>query len=102
MLSPATWWNDTFVNIPIAYGLASVVAWPWPKAFLAAFLVCYWGTNVLGGWLLLVSGRALLKNRITPQRQKLFVALTMLYCIVMSILILKGIAKPISMPPYES
>ena len=102
MLSPATWWNDAFVNIPIAYALASVVAWLWPKAFLAAFVVSYWGTNVLGSWMLLFSGRALLENRITPQRQKFFTALTILYCIVMSILILKDVAKPIPIPHHES
>src|SRR5438034_5637295 len=55
MLSPATWWNDAFVNIPIAYALASVAAWVWPKTFLAAFVVFYWATNVLGSWMLLVS-----------------------------------------------
>jgi hypothetical protein len=52
MLSPATWWDDAFVNIPIAYLLASLVAWAGPRTFLVAFIVFYWGTNLLGSWML--------------------------------------------------
>jgi len=102
LLSPVTWWNDAFVNIPIAYALASVMAWFWAKSFLAAFVIFYWATNVLGSWLLLISGRELIKSRITPKRERLFNILTVVYCIVMSILILKDIVKPIPVPHHEN
>ncbi len=48
MLSPLSWWNDLFVNVPLAAGAAWVVAWFHPPAFQAAAVVAYWMTNVLG------------------------------------------------------
>jgi hypothetical protein len=48
MLSPLSWWNDLFVNVPLAVGAASVVAWFHPPAFQAAAVTAYWLTNVLG------------------------------------------------------
>lgn len=101
MLSPLTWWNDAFVNIPIAYALASVVAWVWPKSFLVAFLVFYWATNFLGSWLLLLGGRELIKPAMRPARRWLLNLLITLYCIFMSVLILKDIVHPIPFPRHE-
>jgi hypothetical protein len=48
MLSPLSWWNDLFVNVPLAVGAASVVAWFCPPAFQVAAVTAYWMTNVLG------------------------------------------------------
>jgi hypothetical protein len=48
LLSPLSWWNDLFVNIPLAMGLAWLVALVWPAAFTGSFIVGYWLTNVLG------------------------------------------------------
>ncbi|MCX8108673.1 MAG: hypothetical protein N3G20_07715 [Verrucomicrobiae bacterium] len=48
LLSPLSWWNDLFVNIPIALGVAWVIGWIWPKAFTTVFVLAYWATNVLG------------------------------------------------------
>lgn len=48
LLSPLSWWNDLFVNVPIALGCAWVVGWVWPPAFPASFVGAYWLTNVLG------------------------------------------------------
>jgi hypothetical protein len=48
LLSPLSWWNDLFVNIPLALGVAWLVAWVWPPAFEASFIVAYWLTNVVG------------------------------------------------------
>ncbi len=101
MLSPATWWNDAFINIPIAYVFASLVAWLWPKAFLAAFVIFYWGTNVLGSWLLLKGGRELIGTALKPQRPWLPATLTITYCVVMSVLILKGMVRPLPVPHRE-
>lgn len=101
MLSPATWWNDVFVNIPIAYFLASIVAWVWPKAFLISFVVSYWGTNFLGSWMLYRGGKELIKPAVKPQRRWLIATATILYCVVMSILILKDVVHPIPPPHHE-
>ncbi|MGC8990103.1 MAG: hypothetical protein ACP5MD_08285, partial [Verrucomicrobiia bacterium] len=48
MLSPLSWWNDLFINVPLALGFAWLVSAVWPKAFTAAFVAGYWMTNVVG------------------------------------------------------
>jgi hypothetical protein len=101
MLSPATWWNDAFVNIPIAYFLASVVSWVWPESFRVGLIVFYVGTNILGSWLLYLGGRELIKPVIKPPRQWLQIVLIIIYCAAMSVLVLKDIVRPIP-PPHHA
>ncbi|MBI5445101.1 MAG: hypothetical protein HY900_28305 [Deltaproteobacteria bacterium] len=48
LLSPLSWWNDLFVNVPLAYVFASLVALLLPRAFGSALVVGYWATNVVG------------------------------------------------------
>ena len=48
MLSPLSWWNDAFVNLPLAAAFAWVVSAFYPPAFGTAVVVGYWLTNVLG------------------------------------------------------
>lgn len=48
MLSPLSWWNDLFVNIPLAYLFACVVNFIVPGYFLADMIIGYWLTNIAG------------------------------------------------------
>jgi hypothetical protein len=48
VLSPLSWWNDPFVNIPIAYGIAFLCGLVSRKLFTPAMVVGYWLTNVAG------------------------------------------------------
>src|SRR5262245_28413287 len=48
MLSPLSWWNDAFVNLPLALGFGWLVARFYKPAFEPAVIVGYWLTNVLG------------------------------------------------------
>lgn len=48
ILSPLSWWNDLYVNVPIAYGLAWLVSFLYRPAFLHAFIAFYWATNLWG------------------------------------------------------
>jgi hypothetical protein len=48
MLSPLSWWNDAFVNFPLALAFAWVVSLAYKPAFTAAWAVGYWITNILG------------------------------------------------------
>jgi hypothetical protein len=48
LLSPLSWWNDLFLNIPLAVGFAWLVALFYRPAFTPAVIVGYWLTNVLG------------------------------------------------------
>src|SRR3954469_20158144 len=48
MLSPLSWWNDLFVNVPLALAFAWLVSLVYHPAFEASLIVGYWLTNVLG------------------------------------------------------
>ena len=48
LLSPLSWWNDAFINLPLALGFGWLVARIFPRAFEPAVVVGYWLTNVLG------------------------------------------------------
>jgi hypothetical protein len=62
MLSPLSWWNDLFVNVPLAIGFGWLVALAHPPAFEPAVIVGYWLTNVLGFVLLHYGTRNMLKD----------------------------------------
>src|SRR5215471_9585945 len=48
MLSPLSWWNDLFVNVPLALAFAWIVSCFHRGAFTGSFILGYWLTNVLG------------------------------------------------------
>lgn len=48
MLSPLSWWNDAFVNLPLAVGFGWLVSLFYKPAFGAGVILGYWLTNVLG------------------------------------------------------
>lgn len=59
ILSPLSWWNDFFVNIPLAYVFAIFVTFILQPLFqfsVSGFVIFlgigYWLTNLLGFWLL--------------------------------------------------
>ena len=48
ILSPLSWWNDLYVNLPIAYGMAWTVSLIDSRLFAGALVVSYWATNIAG------------------------------------------------------
>lgn len=48
ILSPLSWWNDMFINFPLAYAGAWMVSLFYKSAFGASFVIFYWITNILG------------------------------------------------------
>lgn len=48
MLSPLSWWNDLFFNLPIAYLFGYAVGWAYPQAFIPAAIAGYWLSNIVG------------------------------------------------------
>src|ERR1035437_1864293 len=48
LLSPLSWWNDLYVNWPIAYGMAWAVSLIDKQIFAVALVVSYWITNIAG------------------------------------------------------
>ena len=56
VLSPLTFWNDVFVNLPLSYLIANIVVRFFPLDFLVTVLVSYWLTNALGVVMMVFSG----------------------------------------------
>jgi hypothetical protein len=48
MLSPLSWWNDLFVNLPLALAFAWLVSLVYKPAFEVSLIIGYWLTNIIG------------------------------------------------------
>jgi hypothetical protein len=98
MLSPLSWWNDLFVNVPLALGFAWVISLLDKRAFMPSLVVGYWLTNVLG-FILLHKGAQQVLSR-TPKaytRRDLLkdVSISLLYTLLIVLLVQFGVIKPI-------
>lgn len=61
-LSPLTWWNDIFFNLPIAYAFGYIFGLINRSFFLPATIIAYWLTNLLG-FILMQKGFVGLKRK---------------------------------------
>jgi len=100
LLSPLSWWNDLFINFPIAYLGACIVGLVYKKAFLAAFIVSYWLTNILGFILMQKGIEKFVKG--DKQKKKYSgrdlvrdILLSIVYTILIVMLVKLGVIKPI-------
>jgi len=48
LLSPLSWWNDVFINLPLAYAFAFLFGLLSRKLFLPVMVLGYWITNIAG------------------------------------------------------
>jgi hypothetical protein len=99
MLSPLSWWNDLFVNIPLAIAFAWVVSLVYKPAFTAALAVGYLLTNILGFILMHKGAQQMLTNqpRSYSRRDLLRdVAVSLAYTGLILALAKFGIIKPIT------
>jgi hypothetical protein len=97
MLSPLSWWNDAFVNLPLALAFGWLVALAYKPAFEPAVVVGYWLTNVLGFVLMHKGGQ----NILSPvegkySRRDLFrdVLVSLAYTLLIVALLKSGILQP--------
>ncbi|MFM1767697.1 MAG: hypothetical protein RJA22_226 [Verrucomicrobiota bacterium] len=98
LLSPLSWWNDLFVNVPLALGFAWLVALVYPPAFTAAAVVGYWLTNVLG-FVLMHRGLRQARARdgtAPPPRESLRrdLLISLAYTVLILILLKLGFVRP--------
>jgi len=75
ILSPASWWNDALVNIPLAMAMAVVLERLLGVPLDAGFVASYWATNVLGV-VLMALGYSGVKNG-RPRRRDVIVGLVL-------------------------
>lgn len=78
VLSPLTWWNDQFVNIPLSYLLANLLLSIFPLQFKWLVIISYYFTNLLGILFMYLGGR----NLIISFRDKVKALLIMLFFLV--------------------
>jgi len=99
LLSPLSWWNDLFVNVPLAVGLAWLAAWVHPPAFQPALVFAYWLTNVLGLVLMHLGVRRMATpdRKAARSRRELFttLAVSAAYTVLIVALARWGILKPL-------
>jgi len=101
MLSPLSWWNDAFINLPIALVFAWIVSAPFgeelkAKVFQAAVIVGYWLTNVLG-FVLLHKGVSQVISRDGPapaNNLRRDILISIAYTLLIVVLIRFGVLKP--------
>ena len=98
MLSPLSWWNDAFVNLPLALAFAWLISAFYKPAFAAAVILGYWLTNVLGFVLMHKGAQQMLSDKSQRySRRELVkdVLVSLAYTIVIVVLIKVGVLKPI-------
>jgi hypothetical protein len=96
LLSPLSWWNDPFVNIPLAYLFALLCGLVDPRAFSPAMIAAYWGTNVAGLVLLHRGTHGFLEPRAgKPARAELAmdVVVSIAYTVIILLLMHAGIVR---------
>lgn len=98
MLSPLSWWNDLFVNWPIALVFAWIVSWFWRPAFTASLILGYWLTNILGFFMMQKGGAKIISETDAPYGRKRLcrdLAISVLYTVLMALLVKWGVIGPI-------
>lgn len=98
VLSPLTIWNDSFVNIPLAYLIANFVYFITHFHFRWLFISSYIFTNILGVILMLVSGKKYIFSR--ESKIKALISLivnTTIFSVIITLLDKSGILAPLSL-----
>ncbi len=96
MLSPLTFWNDIFVNIPISY-LCAWLAIRFIKAdFLFLVLVFYWISNGIGILMMYLSGKSIMQDKSNRlQALETILITVIIYSAIIIILGKTGLLKPV-------
>jgi hypothetical protein len=101
LLSPLSWWNDLFINVPLALGFAWLASWFYHEAFTASFILGYWLTNVAGLVLMQRGAETLLSSELRPYRGRQIardLVIALLYTALMLLLVKSGLVGPLPGP----
>lgn len=96
ILSPLSWWNDLFVNIPIAYVAASLISLFSRELFLSAFIASYLTTNIAGLIMMHVGVEGVVKGSSNLSRRAAikYILVSIIYTFLVSILALTNVIEP--------
>lgn len=97
MLSPLSWWNDLFVNIPLAVAFAWIISLFYRPAFEASVIVGYWLTNVLGFVLMHKGAQVMIAGKTKYSRRDLWrdLGISLAYTALIILLISLGVLQPV-------
>lgn len=98
MLSPLSWWNDLFVNLPLALAFAWLVSLLYKPAFSACVVLGYWLTNILGFILMHKGAQKMISDSHKKYSRRDFgrdLAVSLLYTALIVGLIKLEVLKPI-------
>ncbi len=96
LLSPLTFWNDAFINIPLSYLAASMVVKLFGVDFLITVIVFYWISNFIGLSMMYASGKYIVQNTKGMLKELISLIVTItVYTAILMVLGKFGILKPI-------
>ena len=92
ILSPLSWWNDAFVNLPLAYAFGFLCALFGREFFLPATIFGYWLSNIAGFILMHHGLRDALQERRPYNRKELvrYLLISLAYTLLVVCLIRTG------------
>ena len=96
LLSPASWYNDLFVNIPLAYLFAVPFGFISEKLFTPFMILGYWLTNIAGFVLMHYGVKTVATNKKSAYARKEItkdVLISILYTLFVVLLIKVGWLK---------
>ena len=93
LLSPLSWWNDAFINLPLAYLFSLPFTLFGESLFLPSFIAGYWLTNV-AGLVLLHQGGLGLATKPPAFNWKKQILVSLAYTAAVLALVLLGWVKP--------
>jgi hypothetical protein len=97
MLSPLSWWNDLFVNVPLALAFAWVVSLFYKPGFEVSLIVGYWLTNVAGFVLMHKGTQKMFTDKQGYSRRDFLrdLGISLAYTVLIIALLKFGVLKPI-------
>ena len=98
MLSPLSWWNDAFVNLPLAFGFGWLVARFHKPAFEPAVIFGYWLTNIVGFVLMHKGAQRILSEgnrRYTRRDFARDIGVSLAYTLLIVVLLRRGVLQPL-------
>lgn len=96
VLSPLSWWNDVFINLPLAYIFGFLFGLISQKLFLPMMILGYWITNVVGFMLMHHGVKDLIsdeKSKCTQKELVKDIIISLIYTIIVIVFIKIGWLK---------
>ncbi len=88
ILSPLSWWNDGFINIPLSLAIAYVLSHFLGINRLLGFYIGYLTTNIVGMFLLIYGGRlAATRGHSSTRELVISTVISLVYTVIASIVL---------------